>query len=184
MPLLYCLCSLCPWLRQTYQKWWWHSFTPKATQGGGKAYGQSMQYVLTSWCLPTTQPGRVASLVSSRLEGLVWGWNRMFSTQEIKSSLWFSFIKRTHKVKPEQLAVLVVVDFTKLGTLTTLTLNKHCTLLAKVVSRNPGCYLKITWQFVLVSIIILFAPIPVSTNFQQVFQGVSMEPSWINTTWG
>lgn len=59
------------------------------------------------------------------------------------------FIKRTHEVKPEQLAVLAVVDFTKLGTLTTITLNKHCTLLAKVLSRNPGCYLKITWHLFL-----------------------------------
>ena len=41
------------------------------------------------------------------------------------------------KLKPEQLSALVVVDFTKIGTITTAALNKHCTLVSKVINRNP-----------------------------------------------
>ncbi len=41
------------------------------------------------------------------------------------------------EVKVEHLSILVVVDFTKVGTLTTASLNKLCTLMAKVINRNP-----------------------------------------------
>ena len=43
------------------------------------------------------------------------------------------------EVKPEQLHVLTIVDFTKLGVATTGVINKQCTLLQKVLQRNPGC---------------------------------------------
>lgn len=35
---------------------------------------------------------------------------------------------------------MVLVDFTKVGTISTAALNKHCTLAAKIVSRNPLGY--------------------------------------------
>jgi len=44
------------------------------------------------------------------------------------------------EVKVEQLSVIVVIDFTKLGTLTTASLNKLCTLLAKLIGRNPESF--------------------------------------------
>lgn len=43
------------------------------------------------------------------------------------------------EVKPEQLHVLTIVDFTKLGVATTGVINKQLTLLQKVLQRNPGC---------------------------------------------
>ena len=43
------------------------------------------------------------------------------------------------EVKPEQLHVMTIVDFTKLGVATTGVINKQCTLLQKVLQRNPGC---------------------------------------------
>ena len=39
------------------------------------------------------------------------------------------------------LSTMVLVDFTKVGTISTSALNKHCTLAAKIVSRNPLGYL-------------------------------------------
>ena len=45
------------------------------------------------------------------------------------------------KVKNEQLAVLVVIDFTKLGTLTAVNLNKQRAFLAKILGRNQACFL-------------------------------------------
>ena len=44
-----------------------------------------------------------------------------------------------NQVKAEQLHVAVVVDFTKLGTLSTVQLNQHFTLLAKILARNQQC---------------------------------------------
>lgn len=50
-------------------------------------------------------------------------------------------IEQMPQVKPENLAVLVVVDFTKIGVVGTSMVNKHCTLLQKVLSRNQQRFL-------------------------------------------
>jgi hypothetical protein len=40
-------------------------------------------------------------------------------------------------VKPEQLFVVVLTDYTKHGTLTTNMLNKHTALMTKCMAKNP-----------------------------------------------
>lgn len=44
------------------------------------------------------------------------------------------------QVKLDHLSAIVVVDFSKVGTLTTASLNKLCTLMSKIITRNPQCF--------------------------------------------
>lgn len=46
------------------------------------------------------------------------------------------------QVKLDQLQIVVIIDFTKLGTLTTVDLNKHFNLLTKILGRNQQCCLE------------------------------------------
>ena len=106
-----------------------------------------------SLSFPTWTPGSVNQQQISRLVKpgftIIWGWltkseNMCWLYAYYVNIIIFYINSRLFwhpwKVKAEQLPVLVIIDFTKLGTLTTVNLNKHCALLAKVLGRNQTCF--------------------------------------------